>query len=307
MVHVVAFLQNGQAVVDGMCARETAAFKADAGQQGVCLNDFFHGIGADAGFQSHLCLDAFLHQRVEAQLSQSHGGQGAVSSRTGEGVLCLTGAGLKIGGKGVAHSGYGETHRRPGDDLGVHQHHVRIGGQEQIFLKNAVRGVNDGKRAARRVRGCDGGADDDRRVSVVGGRLCGIQDLSAAHADHQVTAFLFHDACETADFVLAAFPVEIVKQDGAVRPFKAFLNHASGSFVSGCADENQSFFPVFPCVASQPGKLSCSLHISAGTVQNVCHDETLLFMEFCLWKSGLSYPFWPSVPVRSGLPALPPV
>ena len=48
----MAFLEYGEAVVDGVGSCEACAFKTDSGKEGVGLDDFLDCLGAYAGFKS---------------------------------------------------------------------------------------------------------------------------------------------------------------------------------------------------------------------------------------------------------------
>ena len=56
-----------------MGSRKSRAFEAYPRKQRVSFDYLLHRLGADSPFNGQLGLHAFLHQRVEAELCQSHG------------------------------------------------------------------------------------------------------------------------------------------------------------------------------------------------------------------------------------------
>jgi hypothetical protein len=83
----MGFCQCGQSVVDGMGAGQSAAFKADAGKQGVGLNDMLQGRGDDLLLRCGLGGRAVAQQGIVAEPGQVKAGQG---TETAAGV-CRTG------------------------------------------------------------------------------------------------------------------------------------------------------------------------------------------------------------------------
>ena len=77
------------------------------------------------------------------------------------------------------------------------------------MLGLAVVRVEHRKRAAGRVGGGDGGADDDGSAQVVGRCLGRIEDLAAADAHHDVTGALTRDVGEPRHLGLRALATEV--------------------------------------------------------------------------------------------------
>ena len=151
MIHVVALFKNGQAIVYSVSAGKTAAFKTDSRKQRVGFDNLLHRRRASSGFQRQLGLYSFFHQRIKTQFRQRHGRFRGLSACTGHRIAVSAGAGLKISGQGVAYSRNGQSDRRLGNDVGIHDDHVRIGRKKQVFLKYAFVRIEYGQCAAWRV------------------------------------------------------------------------------------------------------------------------------------------------------------
>ena len=85
-----------------------------------------------------LGLQALIDQGIVAELCESESGKCAFSTRA---VICIglgCGARLKIGRKSVAHARNKQTYRSLRYDLRIDQYNIRIGGKEQIPVKEDV-------------------------------------------------------------------------------------------------------------------------------------------------------------------------
>ena len=68
VIHGVGFGNGGEAVVDGVSAGQARAFKANAGEEGVSLDDVFHSLCADVVFHGDFGFQAIGDQRFIAEL-----------------------------------------------------------------------------------------------------------------------------------------------------------------------------------------------------------------------------------------------
>ena len=67
----MAFLEYGEAVVDGVGSCEACAFKTDSGKEGVGLDDFLDCRGAYAGFKSDFGFYTFFQQSFASAIAAS--------------------------------------------------------------------------------------------------------------------------------------------------------------------------------------------------------------------------------------------
>ena len=222
-------------------------------------------------------VPALVQQGVQAQLGQGHGGSGDLSAGAVGRAADLAGPGLEVGGQGVAHAGHGEAHRGLGDDVGVHQHHVGVGGEEQVLLKHPRVGVDDGQGGAGRVGGGDGGADEHGGLLIKRHGLSGVQGLAAADADDQVAALGVHDPLEAVDLVLAALAVEEIVDRGALGAGEPGVQGGLDAFIAGVGDEHQRFGAVALGVGAQLAHLAGALDVLAGVNHDFCHCMFLLY------------------------------
>ena len=73
VIQVMTLFNAGQAIMDCMCACQSAALKSDAGKEGVGLNDLPHCRCTYILLHSQFCLDTFFDQSIVTCLCQSHG------------------------------------------------------------------------------------------------------------------------------------------------------------------------------------------------------------------------------------------
>ena len=268
MLHVVAFLQDSQAVVDGMGTRQTAGLKTNARQQRIGLNDPLYGRGAGVGFQCGFRQQTVIHQRVKAQLCNAQGRNADLAACTGAGTGKAAGSCLKVGGHGIAHAGNRQPDRAVGNDLGVHYDQIGIGGQEQILLEYALIGINDGKCGAGSVSGGDGGADDDRSSHMVGHSLCGVENLAAADTDNHVTLLLFDDVNQSVNLIHRAFAIKIVKNHIGIDTCKAGFDLGTLTGISTLGNNTQGLLAQLGSIGTDVIHLTGTLNIFGGRNKN---------------------------------------
>ena len=210
MVELVARLKDGQPVVHGVRRGEPPALKADAAEEGVGLDDVFDGLGANVAFDGEFRAQAVLDQRVVAKLRKRDRGVRRLAAGAGAGVGGLYRAGLEIGRQRVAHAADEQAGGRRRNDVGVDQHEIRIRGQEEVLLKDALVAVDDGERAAGGVGRGDRRHDDDGLLRVVGDGLYGVEYLAAADADDDVAVAHLPD--EAVYLLFAALAAKFFKE-----------------------------------------------------------------------------------------------
>ena len=121
-----------------------------------------------------------------------------------------TGLGFEPGRQRVPHAGHEQPGRGLRDDVGIHDDQVGILAIEPILVEDALRRVDDGQRAARRVARRDGRTVDDGKVHVVRGRAGRIQYLPAAGADDYLRFVLGAGFLDTLDLRVGTFAAELV-------------------------------------------------------------------------------------------------
>ncbi|CVB11049.1 Uncharacterised protein [Serratia marcescens] len=208
VIQVVALLQHGKTVVNGVRRRQPTALEADAAQIGIGLNDAFHRFRHHAGLDRQFGFHPFRQQRVITQPRQAERRQRRFAAGHAGGLGVEAGLRLEIGGERVAHAGHQQTHRRFGDDGAVHHHHVRVARVNQVLGEFALFGVENRQRAGRRIGGGDGGNEHHRQLLVVRHGLGGVERLAAADADHAAAAVSLQLMAEPVYLLAAAFAVE---------------------------------------------------------------------------------------------------
>ncbi|MNT25298.1 hypothetical protein D3C72_1608120 [compost metagenome] len=142
VVQMMALFEHGKAVVDGMRSRQSAAFKADAAQVGIGLDNAFDRLRHHSGLDRQLGFDALRQQRLITQARQAEGCQRRFAARHTGGLRIETRLRLKISRQRIAHACHQQPHRGLGDNCTVHHHHVGIAWVNQVFGKFALFGIN---------------------------------------------------------------------------------------------------------------------------------------------------------------------
>jgi hypothetical protein len=96
--------------------------------------DLVHCHSRSPHFSRQLCLPPILHQQFEAQVSNGQGRLGRVPAGDVLGVSLPTRIRLEPRGQGVAHACHQEAGRCASDDLGIHDHHIGVLGQDEKAL-----------------------------------------------------------------------------------------------------------------------------------------------------------------------------
>ena len=274
MVVVVGLLELGQAVVDGVGRGQAGALETDARQKGVGLDDLLDGLGAGAVVERDLGLDAVGHQGLEAELGQRQACHARLAAGTGVAVGVDGGLGLEVGGQGVAHAADRQADGARGDDRGVHQDHVRVGGQEQVAVEGVVVGVDDGQGRAGRVGAGDRRADDDGKALVVGHGLGGVEGLSAADTHDDVDALGLDDLAQAVDLGLGALAAEGLERDLGAGALEARGDLLANATPSGVGDHDEGPLAQRLDISAEVGKGVRTLDVLGRAVEDLCHGKT---------------------------------
>ncbi|MNP36732.1 hypothetical protein D3C76_1301420 [compost metagenome] len=137
--------QLAEAAVHGMGGGHAVALETDAAHQRVGLDYPVQRLGHDVLLARPHGLHRVLAQHPVAQLGDGHRGEGRLASPLGgakaEEVVAIAlyaGAGLVIGGQGIADASHQQAHRGLGDHLGVDHHYVGAACMEQYVFVAAV-------------------------------------------------------------------------------------------------------------------------------------------------------------------------
>ena len=223
-----------------------------------------------------LGLQAVGEQGLVAGTGQHQGGVGDLAAGAGGGVGVGGSLGLEVGGQGVAHAGHQQTGGGLAHHVGVHQHHIGVGRQPQILLKDALVAVNHGQGGAGGVGARDGGHDDHGLAGVVSHSLGGVVDLAAADAHHHGGAQLVQLSLQAVDLILGALAVKILKVDGAAGGLEALLHLSAHPLVAGLADEHKGALPQGTGVGADIVQLALALNVLSRRNNDVGHMSALL-------------------------------
>ena len=141
----VRTLGNGDAVVDGVRAREARRFKAESGEQRVGFDDALE-LGRRNGrrrLHGRNGGDAICLQRTPAALRDRHGGVRRAGAAHIQRTAAVARARLEPGRERVAHARDQKSQRRAADHRGVNEHERGIVGVLLRRLDHAVVGVDD--------------------------------------------------------------------------------------------------------------------------------------------------------------------
>ncbi|MNV50995.1 hypothetical protein D3C71_1430260 [compost metagenome] len=275
MVEVVTLGELGQAVVDGVGGGQPAALEADTAQIGVGLDDVLHRLGAEPLFHRQLGLVAIGQQGLVAELGDGLRRQGG--STTGHGLATgdLVGARLEVGRECIPHAGDQQPHRSAGDHAGIHDDHVGVGRDHQVFAELPLRGVDDRQRTGGGIGGGDGRHYDHRHLLVEGDRFGGIQRFATADADDDVKRRLVAAGQQAVDLGAGAFAIEAVELG-----FDACAVEAGGhSIANQLGDEgigqNKRLAAERLDVVADVGEGPVALHVFAGADDDAVHILSL--------------------------------
>ena len=109
MIHMMAFFQYCQTIVDCMSSCKSGTFKSNSGKQSICLNDLFHCRSTYTSLQSDFSFHAFFHQSIKAKLCQCHCSTCCVSACAGSCFTSLACSCLKISCKRITHTCYSKS------------------------------------------------------------------------------------------------------------------------------------------------------------------------------------------------------
>ncbi|SAS88406.1 Uncharacterised protein [Klebsiella pneumoniae] len=204
----MALFKNGETVVDCMGGGQATAFKANAAEVSVRLDDALQRFGHYPGLRRQTGLFALRQQRIIAQAGEAQRRLGGLSSGHAGGARIVASFGLEPGGERIAHAGDQQAYRRFGDNRRVHHHHIRVFRIDQILFKLARFGVDHRQRAGRRIGRGDGRDHHHRQLLVVTDRLRGIEGFTTADPDHAAATVFFQNGNQAINFNMAAFTVE---------------------------------------------------------------------------------------------------
>ena len=231
-----------------------------------------HSLGAHPVLNGKPGFHAVLQQGVIAQAGKTHGRQCSFAAHTVRGAGRLAGARLKICGQRVTHPRHQQAHRGCRHHGGVHQHHVWVCRQEQIFFKHTLIRVNDAERRAGRVRRGNGGHDDHRRTGIIGNSLGGVVYLAAADAHYNVAARCLKRRFHSLYLRHAALTAEcLIHQCGALLCSTGRKVCLHTALTGGACQHKQLFAQQFHMPA-QVFQFTSPLYIARGACHDICHS-----------------------------------
>ncbi|GDC26097.1 hypothetical protein HmCmsJML238_02939 [Escherichia coli] len=148
---MVALFKNGETVVDCVGGGQATAFKANAAEVSVRLDDALQRFGHYPGLRRQTGLFALRQQRIIAQARQAQRRHGGLPARHADRPSVITGFRFKPGRERIAHPGHQQTYRRFGNNCGIHHHHIRVFRVDQILFKLTRFGIDNGQRAGWRI------------------------------------------------------------------------------------------------------------------------------------------------------------
>ena len=282
-VHIfVGAGQDGQAVHDAVGRRQTAALKAQAGQQDVGLNDVLQGGGDYIHVAGLLGLPAVGHQGLIALGRQRKSGVGAhagsAHALTGAaGQACVdpaegphVGTGLEIGGQCVAHAGNQEAGGSLGNHGGVNQNYAGALLEVGVIVKRRVLGVQHGGVAGGSIRGGDGRADN--HAVALAHALGGVDGLAAAQADGAGAVILLGDLTQAGNLLPGALAPEVAQHELHAELLRRSVQLGlNAGHVVGVGNQQRRISERFDKIA-QVQQLVLALHVLCGTDKCLSHN-----------------------------------
>ena len=261
MIHGMRFRQCGKAVMNRMRRCQASAFKPNAAQVGIGLNDIFYGRGANLFFHGHFGALAVCQKRFIAKLCQRRRRQRGFGTGAIIPIAALASASLKESGQRIAHTSYEQAGGGFCNHGTVYDYNIGIALHVRSLFGHAVRRINDGNGTARRVGGCDCGHNGHWCFRLYADAFDGIKNFATAYANQYVAATLRKLGRYTIDFSLTAFPLENFKGNGAI---KAALNGFTESFLARCTDQYKGFLAERKDILRQTRQFSFALYILTG-------------------------------------------
>ena len=184
------------------------ALESQAAEQRVGFHDMRQRRSHDFLLAGCLGCHAVFQDRVVAQAGETVPGQRAQSAALIRTVGLSARIGLEPRGQGISHSRDQESYRCHRDNPGIDQDQLWIAGQEQVTREGTFRRVNHRDGAGRGVRRSDRRHNAYAGTGLVSDRLCRIDNLTAAHPDHDLAGLLLGDLRQPFDFLVTAFTAE---------------------------------------------------------------------------------------------------
>lgn len=206
---------------------QTAGLKAQPREEGVRLDN---GLKRRRDRVALVGFDGLAAVLEEDLLALGADGRRHLRREPAAKVGAVTrGAGLEVGGEGIANAGREEAGGGLDDDGGVDEDGVRVLGVEAVGLEFAVRLVDDGEGGAGRVGGSSGGQDGDLEADVVGNGLGGVDGLAAAEGDNEVDRVGLGEGADAADLLSRGLAAEDTPSY-----FEAGALEGGGEVLAGC-------------------------------------------------------------------------
>ncbi|VXA80688.1 hypothetical protein AERO9A_420083 [Aeromonas salmonicida] len=275
MIEVVTLGELGQTVVDGVSGGQAAALEADTAQVGVGLYDVLHRLGAEPLLHRQLGLVAIGQQCLVTELGDGLGRQGRGTTGHGLATGDLVGPRLEVGGERIPHAGDQQPHWGPGDDAGIHDDHIGVGRDHQVFAELPLWGVDDRQRTGWRIGGGDGRHYDHRHLLVEGDRLGGIERLAATYADDDVERRLVAAGQQAVDLGAGAFAVEAVELGLDAHAVEAGGNRVANQLGDEGIGQNERLGTECLDVVADIGEGPVALHVFAGADDDAVHILSL--------------------------------
>ena len=226
--------------------------------------------------QRDLGLDAIGHKRLVAELGKCQTSHTALAASAGATVGIVRRLGLKVGCERIAHTCHRQAHRARRDNRRIHQDNVGVCLKEEIFIELAIVGVKHGKCGARCIGRGDSGANDDRRLQVVGNGLGGVENLAATDADDDVATIVASKRSQAIDFALGALAVKVLKQQLGLSLGKASLDLGTDALLARRRHDDEGLSAERLDIGAELGQLVGTLDVLAGAIENCSHNYPIL-------------------------------
>ena len=276
MIHAVALGQHRQAIVDGMSSSKARALKANARKQRIGLDDVLDGRRERTLLQRNLGLDAIGHERLVAELGERQAGHAALTAGASATVGIVRCLGLEIGCERIAHTGNRQAHRARRDNRRIHKDNIGVCLKEEVLVELAVIGVEHRKCRARGIGRGDGGANNNRRLQVVGNGLGGVEDLAATDADDDVATVVASERNQAIDLALGALAVKVLKQQLGLGLGKTALDLGTDALLARRRHDDEGLSAERLDIGAELGEFVRALDVLAGAIEDCSHFYPIL-------------------------------
>ena len=226
--------------------------------------------------QRNLGLDAIGHKRLVAELGERQTSHAALAASAGAAVGIVRRLSLEIGCERIAHTGNRQAHRARRDNRRIHKDNIGVCLKEEIFIELAVIGVEHRKCRARGIGRGDGGANNNRRLQVVGNGLGGVEDLAATDADDDVATVVASERNQAIDLALGALAVKVLKQQLGLGLGKTALDLGTDALLARRRHDDEGLSAERLDIGAELGELVRALDVLAGAIEDCSHFYPIL-------------------------------